>query len=153
MARVALSHAYDVSAAAVWAVCTDFAALAEVCAPLVAFEGLPSGRIREGQVIEVGVRLFGRLPPRAYRMEVVACDDAAMAFRSRESGAGVRRWDHALRVVPEGAGRSRVEESIEIEAGPATPLFAAWARLLYRHRHRGRLRLLTGETAWRPSRC
>jgi ligand-binding SRPBCC domain-containing protein len=150
MARVALRHDYDAPARAVWEICTDLDALAEVCAPLLRFEGLPSGRIHAGQAIEVGVRLFGVLPPQRYHMEVAALDDSAMTFQSREQGAGVRRWDHALRVVTRGA-RAGIEEESEIEAGPATPLMAAWARLLYRHRHAGRLgRLARQEQSWRP---
>ncbi|SHI67450.1 SRPBCC family protein [Wenxinia saemankumensis] len=143
--RVALTHRFDAPPARVWASATDLGHLRAVCAGLVAFDDrVPrTGRIRQGDVYVTGVRLFGRLPPQDYRMEVAELDDSAMTFRSEESGAGVRRWTHRLAVLPDGAG-ARIEESIEIEAGAATPLMALWARLLYRLRARRRRALLTG---------
>lgn len=144
MARVAFTHRYVAHPDAVWEIAPDYDALAQVCAPLVRFEGLPAGQVSAGQVIEVRVRLFGLLPPETYRMEVVACDPVGRRFRRREFGAGVRDWVHDLHVLPDGRG-SRIEESVEIEAGWKTPLAAQWARILYRHRHRGRTRLLQEE--------
>ena len=138
---VTLTHDYPHPPAAVWQVATDLDDLAEVCRPLLRFSGLPSGRIRQGQVIEVGVRLFGILPEQPYRMTVVELDDDAMTFRSDENGSGVEYWRHTLSVTADGPG-ARLTETIEIEAGRATPAFAAWARLLYRRRHPGRLRIL-----------
>ena len=144
MVRLAVTHRYATPPDAVWEIATDYGAVAQVCAPLLSFEGLPDGQVCAGQVIEVRVRLFGLLPPEAYRMEVVACDPIARRFRSREFGMGVRDWIHDLHVLPDGRG-SKIEERIEIEAGWKTPLVALWAQLLYRYRHRGRLRLLQGE--------
>ena len=144
MTRVAFTHRYAAPPDAVWEIATDYDAVAQVCAPMLSFEGLPTGQVRAGQVIELRVRLFGVMPPEAYRMEVVACDPVARRFRSREFGVGVRDWVHDLHVLSDGRG-SRIEESVEIEAGWKTPLVALWARLLYRHRHRGRLRLLQAE--------
>ena len=82
------------------------------------------------------------MPPQPYAMTVVSCDDDAISFQSDEKGAGVRKWAHHLQVLPEGDG-ARIEEEIEIKAGLLTPLFYLWARTLYRHRHKPRLKLLT----------
>lgn len=142
MTTIHLTHDYDAPARQVWRICTDFDALAEVCKPLVTFEGLPSGRLTPDLSITVNVRLFGVMPPQAYTMALTAYDDAKMTFASAERGAGVRRWNHTLRVRPVGERGARIEESIDIDAGLMTPLYAAWARKLYRHRHAGRLRLL-----------
>ncbi|WP_299369094.1 SRPBCC family protein [uncultured Tateyamaria sp.] len=140
-AQINMSHDYEASAKDVWAIATDFAALAEVCRPLIRFTGLPEGRCAPGQRVTVGVRLFGVLPPQDYTMEVVEQDDNAMTLRSSEHGAGVRSWRHHLSVESTATG-SRLLDTIDIDAGPMTPLVAWWGRKLYAHRHKGRLRLL-----------
>ncbi|WP_052249517.1 SRPBCC family protein [Tateyamaria sp. ANG-S1] len=144
-AQISLSHDYTASAKDVWRVATDFAALAEVCRPLITFEGLPEGRCEAGQHLSVGVRLFGLLPAQDYQMEVVAQDDVAMTLQSAEHGAGVKSWRHHLTVTPTETG-ARLTDTIDIDAGPLTPLFAWWGRKLYAHRHKGRLRLLAENT-------
>lgn len=142
MAVIDLSHEYRSAPDKVWALATDFQALAEVCKPLVVFEGLPSGRCETGMKVHVMVRLFGKLPAQPYAMDVLDCDDAAMVLRSRESGAGVRRWDHTLSVHATPSGGARLHDHIDIDAGFLTPLFVWWGRKLYRHRHGPRLALL-----------
>ena len=141
MRKIRLSHDYDADAARLWALVTDLDALAEVNRPRIVMQGLPPGRIREGQRIEVTVSLFGRLPPQPYAMDVIECDDRARRFHSLESGAGVRHWEHWLQVWPT-TGGCRVHETIAIDAGAFTPLFALWARHLYKSRHSARQRLL-----------
>lgn len=141
MKTVHLSHDYPVSPERLWALATDYDALARVMEGVVAFEGLPSGRVREGEKVEVMVSLFGKLPKQPYSMEVLECDDSRMVLRSLEKGAGVKAWRHRLTVVPIEQG-SRLTDRIEIEAGLLTGLFALWARYLYGARHKPRLRLL-----------
>lgn len=142
MARsISLSHLYDAPADLVWALVTDLEALAVVNHPRVVMTGLPTGRIFQGQQIEVRVSVFGILPKQPYAMEVVVCDDMERQFQSREYGAGVKSWEHRLQVLETAAG-CRIEETITLDAGWLTPLFAAWARYLYKARHPARLRLL-----------
>ncbi|MQQ10463.1 hypothetical protein GFB49_18520 [Epibacterium sp. SM1979] len=119
---------------------TDYAALSEVMEGLVSFEGLPAGRTQTGQRLEVMVSLFGKLPAQPYRMEVLECDNQRMILRSSERGAGVKTWLHSLKVTKIETG-SRLHDRIEIDAGMLTPVFALWARYLYRARHKPRLRL------------
>lgn len=139
---VRLTFDYDASPEAVWRVATDYAAFAEAVRGLLSFEGLPEGRVRQGQVIDTRFRLFGLLPPQDYRMRLVEVDDTRRTFLSEEEGAGVRRWTHRLTVDPTPDG-ARLTDEIEIDAGPMTPLYTAWARLLYRRRHPVRQRLLS----------
>ena len=141
MGTIRTDFHYPYPAARVWALATSYDALARVADGLVAFEGLPEGRTRTGQVVDVRVSLFGRLPAQDYRMEVLECDDSRMVLRSDERGAGVRTWRHTLTVTPE-AGGCRLADTVEIDAGLPTPLFVLWARRLYTARHAPRLRLL-----------
>lgn len=141
MRIVSLSHDYPYPPELVWRVATDFDCLAEIVAGKITFTGLPKGRVYAGQVAEVGVSLFGVMPQQPYRMEVLECDDVAMVLRSSELGAGVKRWDHTLRVEATDAG-ARLSDRIEIDAGVLSPVFAAWARYLYRSRHAPRSRIL-----------
>ncbi|WP_299085304.1 SRPBCC family protein [uncultured Ruegeria sp.] len=141
MRIVTIQNDYPVSASRLWALATDYAALSEVMEGLVSFEGLPEGRARTGQRLEVMVSLFGKLPAQPYRIDVLECDNQRMILRSSERGAGVKTWLHSLTVMENETG-SRLQDRIEIDAGMLTPVFALWARYLYRARHRPRLRLL-----------
>ncbi|MCF2872387.1 SRPBCC family protein [Octadecabacter sp. G9-8] len=141
-ATVDLYHQYDASPDAVWDVATDFAAFADVMDGIVTFTGMPTeGRCETGQVFDVQVRLFGKLPPQDYHMEVEFCDDTARVFQSRERGAGIKRWDHRLTVQPHGNG-AQLHDHIEIDAGVLTPLYRLWAKFVYSKRHKPRLALL-----------
>lgn len=134
MKTIHLTHHYPAPARAVWEIAIDFACLAEVMEGLITFEGLPDGRVQPGQKLEVMVSLFGRLPAQPYHMEVIDFDDAEMVLKSSERGAGVKSWQHTLRVTPTDTG-CQMTDTIRIDAGWATPLFALWARYLYRKRH------------------
>jgi len=138
---VHLIHEYAHPAARVWSVVIDLDRLKEVMAGLITFQNLPSGPIRQGQDLKVEVSLFGLLPYQPYEMRVERLDPASMTFQSDERGAGVQSWRHCLKVIPTETGCT-VSEKIEIEAGPATPVFAAWARYLYGRRHKRRLTIL-----------
>ncbi|WP_161635632.1 SRPBCC family protein [Actibacterium mucosum] len=141
MRTVTLTHDYPVPPATLWALVTDYGALAEVMRGLVHFDGLPQGRTETGQHLQVGVSLFGRLPRQPYEMTVLRSDDAAMVLQSSERGAGVKSWNHTLTVTPTQGG-SRLTDVIEIDAGWLTFAFARWARFLYGARHKPRMRLL-----------
>ncbi|MEP1766764.1 MAG: SRPBCC family protein [Sulfitobacter sp.] len=141
MRTISLTHDYAAPARDVWEIAIDYECLSEVTAGLVTFEGLPAGRVQAGQSMTVMVSLFGRLPAQPYHMEVLVFDDEKMHFQSSELGAGVKCWNHTLRVIPTENG-SQLSDTIEIEAGWATPLFALWARYLYAKRHAPRLRIL-----------
>lgn len=141
MKTIEIEHNYAVPPDQLWALVTNYDALAEVMAGIVAFEGLPEGRTHTGQSFDVMVSLFGKLPQQPYHMHVVLCDEDAMVLRSSERGAGVKSWEHCLTVTPTPDG-SRLSDRIEIDAGWLTPVFALWAGFLYRARHKPRLRLL-----------
>jgi len=144
MKTITLTHNYATDPDTLWQKVTDYTCLAKVMEGIIAFEGLPSGRTFTGQKCEVMVSLFGKLPAQPYTMEILECDDDARILRSSEKGAGVKSWHHRLTVqsTPEGA---RLTDQIEIDAGLLTPLFAIWARYLYRARHKPRLRMLGEE--------
>lgn len=136
-----LTHDYPAPARAVWDIATDMESYREAMGRLMAFDGLPSGTIEEGQRVDLRVSLFGIMPWQDYSMTVEACDHDAMTFQSDEHGAGVRSWRHHLSVEDTAHG-SRLTDRVEVDAGWKTPLFALWARVVYRARHKPRLRML-----------
>ncbi|MBU2981702.1 SRPBCC family protein [Lentibacter algarum] len=141
MKTVYVESNYPVPAAELWALATDYGALAQVMQGIAAFEGLPKGRAVTGQKLNVMVSLFGKLPNQPYFMEVLECDDERMILRSSEKGAGVKSWKHTLEVT-ETADGSRLSDKIDIDAGWLTSIFAVWAKYLYSARHKPRLKLL-----------
>lgn len=140
------THAYDVSANLVWDVATDMACLQQVMGRKIVFRGLPTGPLHKGMRAEVQVSLFGLLPWQDYAMEITAFDPTERRFVSEERGAGVRTWRHTLTVEVANAG-AVLQERLEIDAGWLTPLMALWARVVYRGRHRPRLRLFAERSA------
>ncbi len=141
MQTVHLSHVYDAEPREVWRVAIDLDCLQEAVQGLLSFEGMPSGAIYAGQVIDVKVSMFGILPAQPYRMELLEFDQDAMRFVSNEQGMGVKHWQHRLWVKPHAKGAELIDE-IEIEAGWRTAMIAAWARYMYKRRHKPRLRML-----------
>lgn len=140
-ARVRIDHEYPVAPQTLWRLVTDLDVLAKVSKGFVTFEGLPSGALVQGQVIEVKFRLFGVFPPQPYRMEVLEVDPEDMRVRSFEFGGGVKSWRHTFQVHSTEQG-AKLSDYIEIDAGWLSPLFALYAQILYRSRHKPRLRLL-----------
>lgn len=152
MKTIELIHHYDAPARAVWEVAIDYDCLSEVMDGLVTFEGLPTGRVEAGQSITVMVSLFGRLPAQPYQMEVMEFDNDNMVLTSSERGAGVKSWQHTLRVSATQTG-SQLCDKIEIDAGWATWIFARWARYIYRKRHAPRVRILARRGAMEVTRA
>lgn len=142
MARtIVLTHDYPYPARAVWDVATDMDAYRDVMGRLITFDSLPSGRVSQGQRIDVRISVFGVLPWQDYAMTVEAMDDAAMWFQSDERGAGIQSWRHHCSVMAVDGG-CRLTDRVEVDAGWKTPVFALWAKAVYRARHGPRLRIL-----------
>lgn len=139
---------YNTTADELWAITKDLDALVEMNARMVRMEGVPSGDMYAGQQIDAQVSLFGKLPPQPYGITILEVDDTNRFFRSTEHGSGVKSWNHVGRVeeTPTGA---RLIDDIEIDAGWKTPLIVGWANMLYRARHKPRLRLLDQRGALR----
>ncbi|SPH22366.1 hypothetical protein ASD8599_03109 [Ascidiaceihabitans donghaensis] len=138
---VTLTHDYPAPARPVWDIATDIDSYKEAMGKLIVFDGLPSGTISEGQTLDVRVSLFGIMPWQDYSMTVETCDHTAMTFQSDEKGAGIKSWRHHLSVIDTPTG-SRLIDSVEIDAGALTFFFAWWAGIVYRARHKPRLRML-----------
>lgn len=138
---VSLSFYYPTDADRVWTVSSDYDALEKVTAGMVAFRGLPRRRMVQGDALNVEVSMFGLLPWKPYRIEMIEVDNDARTYLSEEHGAGVKTWTHRHRVTPTGAGCT-LTDRIEIDAGRLTLVAALWARLMYQRRHPARLRLL-----------
>lgn len=145
-ARVTLTHEYPYPSDLVWFVATDLEHLETVMKGLISFRGLPEGQIYERQHINVYVSLFGFFPYQPYEMTVLECDHDTRRFVSSEKGAGVKSWRHTLQITPTPNG-CRIDETIEIDAGRLTSLFARWARFLYQKRHKPRLKILADLSA------
>lgn len=137
-----ITHYYQSPPDKVWRVATYFQCFTEAMHGVATFEGMPAtGHLEQGQVFDVKVRLFGKLPPMDYHMEILECDHEAFQFLSVERGGSVKRWVHQLTVTPNGTG-ARLTDCVTVNAGLSTPLMRLWARYVYAKRHAPRLRML-----------
>lgn len=135
-------HSYPVDPDRLFALTRDLDTLEAVTKPFVQFDHLPSGPVEAGQVVDVAVSIFGVFPGQPWRMRIVVCDAETRRLTSEEDGMGVDRLLHEIEVREDHEG-ARLVDRILIEAGWwLLPLAAGWAWIMYRWRHRARLRLL-----------
>ena len=109
---------------------------------IATYYGLPSEPLAEGQKIDVQVSIFGVLPRMPWTMEIRTFDPGKMIVRSFEHGGAVQRWEHELRVTPSDGGAQLID-TIILDAGWLTPVYAVWARYMYSRRDPARRAMLS----------
>lgn len=81
--------------------------------------------------------LFGTIPLgwQAIRISLPEQLDDVRYVRDDGYGPLIKRWDHWIAIGPEGDG-TRYIDQVMIDAGPLTPVVAAFARIFYAHRQK-----------------
>ncbi len=128
------------SAEAAWRKVKSCETLAQVSRPIVTFrvaggDGFPP-EWSEGSTVRCRTYLFGCVPLGTRKFGIERVDEESREIQTRECDPLIRRWDHLLRVTPEGDHECRYSDTIDIEAGVLTPLVWLFARLYFRHRHK-----------------
>lgn len=138
MRTIDLSTDLDAPAPAVWAAVGTPGAFRLVTRGLVRMPAIAHrhDRWHEGETVIGWIFLFGLVPFSRHHIHVARLDDESMLLRSVEHGGLVRRWNHDITVTPIDETRCRYRDVIEIDAGPLTPVVAAWAAVFYRIRQR-----------------
>ena len=108
---------------------------------------MPAGGGANSDDVALVFKLFDAIPVGRWRFKVVARDDVGRRLRSEESGTGVRRWAHEIGIEETGNNRSRLSDTIEIDAGLLTPIIVRFARSEYERRHRLRRQMIERESA------
>jgi hypothetical protein len=128
----------DAPADRVWRAVTTPAAFRIVTRGLVRILGLGGRREpwREGETVSGLLLVFGVLPVSVHHLTVERLDETRRELCSDEHGGLIRSWRHLIRVTPLDDGRCRYEDRIELDAGVATPVVAAFARWFYALRQR-----------------
>lgn len=136
--RVEITARYRADADAVFRSALRFSEMAEAMAGLATYEGFPeSDTAREGDTIIVDVTFWGLFRQKGHRMFIERLDPQARIIQSRESGNGIRRWDHTLSVQPDG-DVAVWTDTVVIDAGWQTPFASRFAAFVYARRHRHR---------------
>jgi hypothetical protein len=138
MAHIDLSTTLPAPADAVWAAVRTPGAFRLVTRHLLSLPAIRRRRApwREGEVVEGWLFLLGVIPFSRHRLHVEVIDDGARHLSTRERGGMIRTWDHQITVEPIDGSSCRYRDVIRIDAGIATPVVAAWARIFYRIRQR-----------------
>lgn len=87
-----------------------------------------------GEEMSARLRWFMVLPGWTHTIRLVSVTPTEIY--SNEHGGMVRAWNHRLIFEPTSETSCRYTDEVEIDAGLATPLVAAFARLMYRWRQR-----------------
>jgi len=138
--RVYVETLLPFSVERVWQAIQSSALLAEASAPLLTFEPIEPAiqpeRWTELQRIRLRTFLFGSIALGERTIEVESIDLQSHVIETLERDQVVRRWHHRMAIRPAARSQSLYSDTVDIEAGILTPLVWAFARLLYRHRHR-----------------
>lgn len=140
--RVRTEHAYDVGAERLWSCCVSYDCLAKMMASLVSYDGLPEGEMQVGDDLELQVTHFKYTPPVPWRVSVLERDDDRRVLRTSEKGGSIRTYFHSLTVEDLGAGRSKLIDDIEFDAGWLSVPMTWWIRHIYKTRDAPRRALL-----------
>ena len=137
--RITVESVLPASADVVWEGVKVSATLHEIARPLLRFRPAPGTTIPDrwpvGVPLELRLFLFGVVPLGPHTLVVESIDDDERVLQTRERGPRLC-WDHRIHVEVAGTGRARYTDEVEINAGPASALVAAAARVFFRHRHR-----------------
>lgn len=160
MRTIHLETELPTDAERVWRALQHPASFTYVCRGLFGVPAL-AGRtepMREGECGTGWLLLFHVVPFSRHTIHLVEVDEATRTMRSREHGGILRAWNHTLHVEPLTDGSCRYRDTVEIDAGAATPLVAGVARLIFRYRQRRwhrlvRLHLLPGGPRYARAPC
>ncbi|MGK8488442.1 hypothetical protein [Nocardia asiatica] len=122
----------------VWSAMQSPATFLYLCRGLFGMPAL-AGRaepLRAGECGTAWLWAFHILPAYRHTIEVVDVDETSGTIRTREHGGLLSVWNHTLRVEPISEYRCRYTDTIDIDAGTATPVVAAVARGIFGYRQR-----------------
>ncbi len=138
MQTVELTTTLPTGAERVWTAMKSPATFLYLCRGLFGAPVL-EGRVEEFRAGEAGTaRLwaFHVIPAYRHTIEVLEVDPSTRTVRTHEHGGVLRTWNHTLHVEPLGDWSCRYTDTIDIDAGMATPIAVAVAKGIFRYRHR-----------------
>ncbi len=91
---------------------------------------------RVGDEIRGWTFLFGVVPFSIHHLSIESIDERNRTIVSDEGGGIIRSWRHEITTTPLGDNQCQYVDRIDIDAGPVTPLVAAFAAVFYRYRQR-----------------
>ena len=92
--------------------------------------------------------VFHVIPVYRHTINVISVDPASHTVKTHEHGGMLRAWNHTLHAEPIEGGRTRYSDTLEIDAGPLTPVVALGARWIFRYRQRRWHRLVRRQFAF-----
>lgn len=97
-------------------------------------------------VIYTTVRPFAQSSNKPYKIIFITIDNNKLIMKTRESGAGIKTWNHTMRVQSVSIDRCYYIDEVEAKAGILTPLLWLYIKLYYKHRHKRWMELLAQQT-------
>jgi hypothetical protein len=135
---VQITAYYDTDPDVLFRSALRFSELTEAMAGMASYSGMPdSDTASEGDTIIVDVTFWGVFRQKGHTIFIERLDPVERVIQSRESGNGIKRWDHNLSFQPDGI-LTVCKDTIVIDAGWRTSLLAQFAAFVYSRRHRYR---------------
>ena len=144
----AITTDLDTPAPTAWTIAKRKDTLTFVTRGVLGFDGLGTAAETWSAGEELRIRLvaFHAIPLWQHRLRIVRIDDERREIASAEAGGPVRRWNHIIRIEPNGSARCRYSDIIDIDAGGLTLVVWLVAHAFYRYRQR-RWRTLVASVA------
>ncbi|HTQ21768.1 hypothetical protein [Mycobacterium sp.] len=138
MRTVHLETVLPTTADRVWPAMLSPVTFLYVCKGLFGFPvlGGRSEPLRAGEAGTGWLIAFHLIPAYRHTIEVVEVDEATKTVRTRENGGVLKIWNHTLHVEAVDENSCRYSDTIDIDAGPLTPIAATVATGLFRYRQR-----------------
>ncbi len=115
----------------------DLDEMRDAMAEIAQYDGLPSGKVKQGQTITVDVTMLGMMKTKGHVMYVETLDRKNRILQSRERNPDVKRWDHTL-TIEQDDDFVLWTDRIVLDAGMTTWIAAFFCRYVYTHRHKVR---------------
>ena len=141
-----ITEDYPVNIDTLWNDILDPQALSDSMKGRVAYLGLPTEPVFEGQKVDIRLKYWGWLPIGSWHIEVVRVDHENYILESSEGGGVFKGYHHRLELIATSDNSCRYTDYLTVDAGIFTPLAAPTIPSMYRERHRQRrARLVAGK--------
>ncbi len=128
----------DLPTVEAWKLVKQSDTLVYVCKGLLSFQGsngFPK-QWKEGDIITTRLKFFGFIPAWKHVLRFISVSDESYTIFTEEKGGLLSKWNHEIKLVNKNEFNCFYSDTVEINAGIATPIVWLFAKVLYQYRQK-----------------